>query len=90
MFDAQVMKLNGKVFAMLVKGKLVLKLPNERVAALVGSHIGEYFDPGHGRLMKGWIALGSPTKAQWSTLAKEARDFIVLGQLGGSRSKGRT
>ena len=36
---------------------------------------GEHFDPGHGRLMKEWVAVGSG-KAPWVTLAKEAYRFV--------------
>jgi TfoX/Sxy family transcriptional regulator of competence genes len=70
-----VLKINGKIFAMLVRGKFVAKLPKERVDALVSSGVGEYFDPGHGRLMKEWVAVGSE-KASWVDLAKEAHQFV--------------
>jgi hypothetical protein len=39
---------------MLVKGRFVAKLPRGRVDELVSGGSGEYFDPGHGRLMKEW------------------------------------
>lgn len=76
MFGAPGLKVGGKVFAMLVKGKLVVKLRKERVAALVAAGEGEHFDPGHGRLMKEWVAVGSGAKAGWLGLAKEAREFV--------------
>src|SRR2546428_11532284 len=44
------LKIQHKIFAMLVKGKLVVKLPKPRVDALLASGEGERFDPGHGRL----------------------------------------
>ncbi len=72
--------LDGKVFAMLVKGKLVVKLPKERVDALVASGDGQHFDPGHGRLMKEWVAIAPVTKEKWLSLAKEARDFVGSGR----------
>jgi hypothetical protein len=56
--SSSVLTVNGKIFAMLVKGKFVAKLPKERVDELVSRGNGEYFDPGHGRLMKEWIAVG--------------------------------
>jgi len=64
----------------LVKGKLVVKLPHERVDGLVASGQAEYFNPGHGRLMKEWVAVGAEAKACWITLAKEAS---ILGREGG-------
>ncbi len=51
------LKVNGRIFAMLVKGKFVAKLPKDAVDELVQSGTGEYFEPGHGRLMKQWVAL---------------------------------
>lgn len=75
MFGSAGLKVNGKVFAMLVKGKFVAKLPRERVDQLVASGTGEYFNPGHGRLMKQWVALPG-TEDQWVDLAKEARRFV--------------
>jgi hypothetical protein len=65
----------GKLFALFTQGTLVVKLPGERVAALVASRIGKPFDPGHGRLMREWLAVTS-TKASWVDLAKEAHDFV--------------
>lgn len=75
MFGSTGLKVNGKVFAMLVKGKFVAKLPGERVDQLVSSGAGEYFDPGHGKLMKEWGALAS-AENQWVGLTKEARRFV--------------
>ena len=66
---------SGKLFALFTQGTLVVKLPNERVADLVASGVGEQFDPGHGRLMKGWLTVTS-AKASWVELAKEAHDFV--------------
>jgi hypothetical protein len=66
---------NGKLFALFTQGALVVKLPNERVAALVAQDVGKAFDPGHGRLMKGWLTVTSAT-ALWIDFAKEAHDFV--------------
>jgi TfoX/Sxy family transcriptional regulator of competence genes len=59
MFGSPVLKVGGKVFAMLVKGRLVVKLPKERVERLVASGTGKPFDPGHGRPSKEWVAVDS-------------------------------
>jgi len=74
-----VLNVNGKIFAMLVKGKFVAKLPKERVDELVSDGTGEYFDPGHGRLMKEWVAVGAG-RAQWVELAREAHRFVKGGK----------
>jgi hypothetical protein len=74
-FGAGALKVNGKIFAMPVRGTLVVKLPRARVAALVQSGAGEYFDPGHGRLMREWVSLRGHER-DWIELAREARDFV--------------
>ncbi len=47
------------------KGKFVVKLPRQRVDALVATGEGERFDPGHGRLMKEWIAFDATSEIEW-------------------------
>ena len=51
------------------------KPPKERVDELVRAGQGKYFDPGHGRLMKEWVAVGRGA-ADWVALAREARVFV--------------
>lgn len=71
------LKVNGKIFAMVAKGRLVVKLPKARVDELVSGGAGERFDPGHGRVMKEWIEIG--TDDGWVQLAKEAHRFVRAG-----------
>jgi hypothetical protein len=68
----------GKFFAMLYKGELVVKLPKGRVEQLVKSKGAKHFDPGHGRIMKEWVAIESGKNAEneWLNLANEAKDFV--------------
>jgi hypothetical protein len=73
--SSNVLSVNGKIFAMLVRGKLVVKLPRQRVDELVAARVGTYFDPGHGRLMKQWISI-SPGRAPWVALARAAYVFV--------------
>jgi len=88
MFGAPGLKIGGKYFAMLYKGKIVVKLPNDRVRVLVASRDGEFFDPGHGRMMKEWVSVEPRARVQWLGLVKEARDFVAAGAGGaGSRKK---
>ena len=47
MFGATALKLGGTVFAMLVKGNLVVKLPASEAGDLVDAGVGAFFDPGH-------------------------------------------
>jgi hypothetical protein len=74
------LKVGGKIFAMMVRGEFVAKLPKERVDALVKVKQGKYFDPRRdGRLMKEWIAL-SGAEATWLGLAREAYRFVRSGK----------
>ena len=77
--SSAVLNVNGKIFAMLVEGTLVAKLPKERVDELVSGGKGKRFDPGHGRLMKEWVAV-EPGKVQWIDLAQEAYRFVKGGK----------
>jgi TfoX/Sxy family transcriptional regulator of competence genes len=76
MFGSTALKVNGKVFAMVVKGKFVAKLPTTRIAALMREAGAENFDPGHGKLMKEWVALHSH-RDLWTGLANEAYKFVL-------------
>jgi TfoX/Sxy family transcriptional regulator of competence genes len=70
------LKVNGRIFAMLSRGKFVAKLPKPRVDELVASGLGDYFDPRRdGRLMKEWIELRG-AKPSWIALATEAHRFV--------------
>jgi hypothetical protein len=74
-FGSNGLKTKSRLFALFTQGTLVVKLPRERVVALVASRIGKPFDPGHGRLMKEWLTLTSP-RTSWIDLAKEAFEFV--------------
>jgi TfoX/Sxy family transcriptional regulator of competence genes len=70
------LKVNGKIFAMIVRGRFVAKLPPARVDELVRSGAGEYFDPRKdGRLMKAWVVLKGESPP-WVELAKEAHAYV--------------
>jgi hypothetical protein len=75
-FGASGLKVDGKLFAMLSKGELVLKLPKDRVDELIAAHAGKRFDPGHGRLMKEWVTIEPGKSRSWPKLAEEARRFV--------------
>jgi len=55
----------------------VVKLPQQRVNALIASGDGERFDPGHGRLMKEWVAVEPTSEEEWLSLAQEALVFVA-------------
>jgi hypothetical protein len=76
-FGESALRIHNKIFAMLVKGKLVVKLPKPRVDALVDAGEGERFDPGHGRLMKEWVAVEPTSEEGWLDLSREAMEFVA-------------
>jgi TfoX/Sxy family transcriptional regulator of competence genes len=69
------LRVNGKVFAMLVKGKLVVKLPQQRVISLITSGEGEPYYYGNGRVTKEWVTVESASEERWLPLAQEALEF---------------
>lgn len=76
-FGSTALKVGGKIFAMIsAPGELVVKLPRPRVDELVAKGEGERFDPGHGRVMKEWLAAPADTPRAVE-LAREARRFVA-------------
>ncbi|MGZ4401138.1 MAG: hypothetical protein ACXVYM_09735 [Gaiellaceae bacterium] len=75
-FGSSALKVDDKIFAMLVKGWLVVKLPEHRVDTLVALGEGERYDPGGGRYMKEWVTVGPRSEEQWLDLAREALEFV--------------
>jgi hypothetical protein len=55
---------------------LVIKLPRQRVAELIGDGIGTPFAP-NGRVFREWVAIPEPTPGLWEQLLAEARDFAA-------------
>ncbi|HYK99062.1 MAG TPA: hypothetical protein VEU77_11795 [Candidatus Acidoferrales bacterium] len=58
-------------------GAFVVKLPKDRVLALVASRDGKPFEPRPGRAMKEWLAIAPRSKYDWIALAEEARHFVA-------------
>ena len=76
-FGAGALQVDGRIFAMVSGGRFVVKLPRERVDALVASGDGAPFDAGKGRPMKEWVALSVRIERRWLSLATEARAFVA-------------
>jgi hypothetical protein len=74
-FGRSALRYEGKIFAMLVRGRLVLKLPRRRVDALVEAGEGVRFDANKGTPMKEWLSLDPDSGLGWPRLAREALDF---------------
>ena len=78
-FGRSALRYRGKIFALHVRGALVVKLPADRVAALVAAGRGTHFDANKGTPMREWFATNpdsDPDSAtNWSDLAAEALAF---------------
>jgi hypothetical protein len=70
------LRISGKIFAMLVRGELVVKLPKDRVDDLVDAGTAERFDAGKGRPMKEWASVPPSASRRWKALVEEARGFV--------------
>ena len=80
-FGSAALKVRGSIFAMLSsRGDFVVKLPRQRVDALVDSGDGYRYDPGRGRLMKEWLAISPTSSLDWSLLANEALTFVAAAR----------
>jgi hypothetical protein len=78
MMSAFGLKVRGKIFAMLMRDALVVKLPKTRVDELVTSGGGRRFEPRPGRAMKEWLVVELPPET-WLAIATEAYAFVKGG-----------
>jgi hypothetical protein len=78
-FGRSGLRYERKIFAMFVRGRLVLKLPARRVDTLVEAGEGVRFDANKGTPMKEWFSLDPESKQDWSALAREALEFAGGG-----------
>jgi hypothetical protein len=75
-FGSSALRVDGRIFAMLVRGWLVVKLPKVRVAELVEAGEGIRFDANKGTPMREWLALDPASNLHWDALADEAYAFV--------------
>ena len=77
-FGGSGMKVDGSIVAMVdAWGRFVVKLPAERVAALVAAGTGSPFDNGKGRVMRQWLVVDDPASER--PLTEEALAFVGGG-----------
>ena len=80
-FGSSALKVNDKIFAMLsARDEFVVKLPRQRVEALVAAGDGERFEMSHGRAMEEWVAINPTAEADWVALAREAMEFVAAAR----------
>src|SRR5436305_14044112 len=75
-FGSSALRYQKKIFAMLVRGRLVVKLPKSRVDNLVAAGAGGRFDANRGTPMKEWLSLDPGCDLPWPALAEEALAFV--------------
>jgi hypothetical protein len=69
-FGSSALKIHDKIFAMLVRGEFVVKLPKARVDSLIASDLGTPFYPRpNASPMKEWITISPTTDLDWLSLA---------------------
>ena len=67
---------SGKVFAALLRGRLMLKLPAERVDELEAGLGGERLRARGKSPMREWITIGAEHHERWPDLVDEAHRFV--------------
>jgi TfoX/Sxy family transcriptional regulator of competence genes len=70
------LRVSGKIFAMLVRGELVVKLPRDRVDELIDAGAARRFDAGKGRPKREWASVPASASRRWRGLVEEARTFV--------------
>jgi hypothetical protein len=89
-FGSAALKVRGKMFATLSPaGTLVVKLPRQRVDALVADGQGRPFEPGPGRVMTEWLELNAASDRDWTSLAEEALAFVGGSSASRDTARGR-
>jgi hypothetical protein len=77
-FGSSALCLHGTIFALLSNGRLVVKLPRQRVEALIAAGDGEPYAPRRdGRVLKEWLAVAPTSDVEWLPLAREALAFVA-------------
>lgn len=76
-FGGSALKVGGSMFATLSpRGRLVVKLPRERVESLMNSGDGQPLETRSGRVMHEWVELSPDSRLDWVLLVEEARSFV--------------
>jgi TfoX/Sxy family transcriptional regulator of competence genes len=74
-FASYGLKVGGKIFAMIYRNSLVVRLPKGRVDELVAAGSAVHFDAGKDKPMKEWATIVDP-RLSCSDLAREAFSFV--------------
>ncbi|WP_426516723.1 hypothetical protein ACPPVQ_18715 [Diaminobutyricibacter sp. McL0618] len=75
-FGSDALRVNGSVFCMVSSGsRFVVKLPAERVRALIEDGTGGPFTAGKKSPMRQWLVVTAAEPGLWESLAEEAYVF---------------
>ncbi|MEM7722961.1 MAG: hypothetical protein AAF376_11355 [Pseudomonadota bacterium] len=75
MLKSDALTIDGKSYAYLSEGGLVVKLPKARVTELVEDGTGEALRVG-ARVMREWVVVPFDHKDQWPELMQSALEFV--------------
>jgi len=70
------LRVDGRIFAMLMKTGLVVKLPRDRVDELVAAGAGTRLETRQGRSMKEWVSVAGGQCGDWERLVDDALAFV--------------
>ncbi|MGY2066988.1 hypothetical protein [Blastococcus sp. SYSU DS0619] len=79
MLHAPGLRTGGKFYGFAAADALVVKLPADRVAALIAGGQGEPCSPRPGRPMREWVEIRDPDEAACLAYLREARAFVTGG-----------
>jgi hypothetical protein len=69
------LRVGGRIFAMVLRGELVVKLPVGRCAELTGGAGASAFQVGN-RRMREWVTVADDPAHDWTALAREALGYV--------------
>jgi hypothetical protein len=79
MMSSNGLRVHGKIFAMLNRGALVVKVPTDRVNELLARDGITAFEPRPGRRMREWAVIpvpAAPEDVQWPAITAEAFNYV--------------
>jgi hypothetical protein len=70
------LKVDGRIFAMVVRDGLVVKVPADQAADLVEAGQGAAFEPRPGRKMREWVVIDRLDPTSWRRLIADAHHYV--------------
>ena len=75
MFGFRCLRIGNQFVGMPAQDRLWVKLPEERVACLIDSEVGEVCAP-NGRRFREWVQIAQLDEDLWMSLLRESIDFV--------------